>query len=257
MSLSFTDPQPILGPATANLYTKYVRITDETELRAHILRVRAILDNNPCDYRCIKEFRFAQPRLLERPIYSIILSQRLSDPSTPRPLLDIGCCTGTDLRQLVVDGYPASELVGIDQYALFVDAGYELFRDRKTCGVRFVIGNALEEGFPRGTRLEGERFEVVHAGSVVHLLDRKQIRNFVKGVRELVRPGGWFVGGHMGASETKDFVEVSGLRHLEAPAEFKRILEEEGFVEVVVNAENRGVREGVHTMWVDFVAKVQ
>ncbi|RUP44112.1 hypothetical protein BC936DRAFT_149921 [Jimgerdemannia flammicorona] len=45
MSLSFTDPQPILGPATANLYTKYVRITDETELRAHILRVRAILDN--------------------------------------------------------------------------------------------------------------------------------------------------------------------------------------------------------------------
>ena len=51
---------------------------------------------------------------------------------------------GTDLRKLVRDGYPASNVVGCDLRPEYFDFGYELFGDRDRCPIRFFAGNIFD-----------------------------------------------------------------------------------------------------------------
>lgn len=51
---------------------------------------------------------------------------------------------GTDLRKLVCDGYPASNVIGCDLRQQYFDLGYELFGDADRCPIRFFGGNIFE-----------------------------------------------------------------------------------------------------------------
>ena len=51
---------------------------------------------------------------------------------------------GTDLRKLVFDGYPGSNVIGCDLRPEYVDLGYELFGDRDRCPIRFITGNIFD-----------------------------------------------------------------------------------------------------------------
>lgn len=44
---------------------------------------------------------------------------------------------GTDVRKLVWQGYPASNVLGCDLRQEFIDAGYELYQDRGSCKIHF------------------------------------------------------------------------------------------------------------------------
>ena len=60
----------------------------------------------------------------------------------------MGCCFGTDLRQLRIDGFPLQSLFGIDVEESFLDIGTDiLFHDREQFRNRFVKVDVLRPNF--------------------------------------------------------------------------------------------------------------
>jgi len=52
-------------------------------------------------HTCIRESLFAEPRIDHHFAYPAIISTRASR----KLLIDVGCCMGTDVRKLTLDGY--------------------------------------------------------------------------------------------------------------------------------------------------------
>lgn len=50
---------------------------------------------------------------------------------------------GTDVRKLVRDGYPATQIVGCDLRQSYITSGYKLFDDKETCQIRFITSDVL------------------------------------------------------------------------------------------------------------------
>eukprot|EP00741_Cyanophora_paradoxa_P014005 tig00020723_g13519.t1 len=143
-------------------------------------------------FRCIQEGRFVWPRMSMHPDYSRVLEELRKDTTPPPLLLDVGCCTGTDLRKLVLDGVPASALVGIELDDRFLELGYELFQDRGNANApRFYAMDFLATRPP--ANLLGAASHV-YAGSVLHLLSETAVEAFVFRARSALRPGGVFFG---------------------------------------------------------------
>jgi ubiquinone/menaquinone biosynthesis C-methylase UbiE len=115
-------------------------------------------------YPCIGRWRFLDLYITNAPEYPDIIA-RLKAGET---LLDVGCCFGHILRQVVVDGAPAKNLAGTDLRPEFIELGYELFRDKDTLDVNFVTGDVLD---PTNTSLAvlDAKFDIVHSASFFHL----------------------------------------------------------------------------------------
>lgn len=68
--------------------------------------------------------------------------------STDRAILLIAhkaySAVGTDVRRLVFDGYPASNVLGCDLRQSYIDQGHELYRDADTCGIRFFTSDVFD-----------------------------------------------------------------------------------------------------------------
>lgn len=166
---------------------------------------------------------------------------------------------GTDLRMLVWEGYPAEYLVGSDINAHFIDCGYDLFRDRNNCKITFFVGDVFD---PEPSAKYRHRAAVVNAGSVIHLLNSiESIREFVRRIANLLRPGGIFVGSHMGADHTISvFREDYNVSKQYASAQdLQKILEDENFTNVEITSQPRKPQKGLvvkgfQPMWMQFCA---
>jgi hypothetical protein len=76
-----------------------------------------------------------------------------------------------DLRKLVHDGAPASQLHGAELEAPFIEMGYELFRDRETFKAQFMVADIFDMSADRPlSELEG-KMDIVHVGLFLHLFD--------------------------------------------------------------------------------------
>ncbi|KAL2059602.1 hypothetical protein ABVK25_000895 [Lepraria finkii] len=69
-------------------------------------------------YTCIGQFRFLSLNLRSHLLYHLLLSHLQTKNSK---ILDIGCCFGQDIRQLVIDRVPAENIYGIDVELKFID----------------------------------------------------------------------------------------------------------------------------------------
>ena len=56
-------------------------------------------------FTCIAQCLFAEPRIDLHFIYPMILADLAIHAN--KTLVDVGCCTGTDIRTLIAHGYPA------------------------------------------------------------------------------------------------------------------------------------------------------
>lgn len=83
-------------------------------------------------------------------------------------LLDAGCAFGYVLRQLAVDGAPASNLIGAELRQGFIDLGYELFKDRDTFDARFYAGDLLDAEDHSYDEING-KIDIIHAAALFHL----------------------------------------------------------------------------------------
>ncbi|MFJ3928327.1 class I SAM-dependent methyltransferase [Streptomyces sp. NPDC090022] len=105
------------------------------------------------------------------------LSSLLPDGGTA---LDLGCGTGTNLRALAARGYRGT---GVDQSAAFVDYA----RAAGGAGLTYVHGRAE-------TYRTDERYDLVYSlFMTLNYLPRAELGATLRGIRELLRPGGHVV----------------------------------------------------------------
>jgi SAM-dependent methyltransferase len=129
-------------------------------------------------YGCVGSFRFLDlTPTIRDPLFHTVAA-RLRAPNSKETFLDVGCCLGHVVRQLIADGVPSERLYGTDLQALFLDLGYELFRDRDADKSRatYVAGDMLAEEDEGLDRLTG-RIDIIYASAFFHLFEREgQVR---------------------------------------------------------------------------------
>ena len=157
--------------------------------------------SNP--YPCIGLYRFLNLTLLTHPLYDTIL-KRLQSPDAT--YLDLGCCFGQDLRQLVQDGIPSQQLIGLDIEGPLMETGYEFFLDRASLQSRFVVADIFK-GATQGavwTDLENRGIDVLHCSAFFHLFPLAEQISAAKSIAKLVKNGGVIVGRQIGSVEPGD-----------------------------------------------------
>jgi SAM-dependent methyltransferase len=121
--------------------------------------------------------------------YPAILARLKSSPE--QKYLDLGCCFGQDIRKLVSDGVPSSQLSGCDLRAGFFELGYELFLDQETLESKFfeadVFAAANEDAGKALAGLDG-KVDILYAGSFLHLFDWNGQVKVCERIVKLLRP---------------------------------------------------------------------
>jgi SAM-dependent methyltransferase len=205
-------PEIPLYPETKDLFRSYAQMEpEEIRQQTQLIWQQAMRVHQ---YHCIRGYRF---------LY-----------------LDLGCNLGTDLRQLIVDGADPAKLVGVDLQATFIELGYQLFNDRQSLTAQFFDGDILDTEFLDPTLKSGtfseflDRFDLIHAGSLLHLLSKEENELLFSKIGHLLKPGGIFAGRAVGKSQPENIEHPGGFRHLYSPASLQQHLSELDFKEVEV-----------------------
>ncbi|KIP09354.1 hypothetical protein PHLGIDRAFT_12017 [Phlebiopsis gigantea 11061_1 CR5-6] len=117
---------------------------DDNEVKARVLEIQQDFSQQH-EYPCIYAFHFVTLYMDTNPIYSEVLAAGKSGNTL---FLDLGCCMGTDVRKLVYDGYPASNVVGCDLRSEFIDFGHILYRDKGSCSIHFFAYDIFDVPYP-------------------------------------------------------------------------------------------------------------
>ncbi|RUS13212.1 hypothetical protein BC937DRAFT_95667 [Endogone sp. FLAS-F59071] len=233
------DPSEFqLDPATLHLFQSYTGKEDEVELKEYIMDVqRRALEVHP--YLCIRKFRFATLRMAAHSYYKTVLETRKASEE-PLQFLDVGCCFGTDIRQLALDGYPAEDIRGIELRPEFVQLGHELFCDTpSTFPMTIIIGNILDSSqlspepsdTPAPLDNLKSQFSFVYVGSVLHLFDEPTIDLMISRLALLTKKGGIVFGRNGGSSKPQIRVsQTAGQnRFLHSPDSLGAVFGAHGF----------------------------
>ncbi|KAF8896605.1 hypothetical protein BD779DRAFT_1433381 [Infundibulicybe gibba] len=149
--LTFTDPAscPPLDDSLYSLneeelafFMRQTGLQDASEIRDHILSVQKKAYGIH-SYPCIRLLKFTSLRINHLPAYQRVL--QLPRERGNAIFLDVGCCLGTEIRQVVADGWPIESIVASDLQRAFWECGHELFRStHETFPVPFVQGDVLD-----------------------------------------------------------------------------------------------------------------
>ncbi|OAX31099.1 hypothetical protein K503DRAFT_645273, partial [Rhizopogon vinicolor AM-OR11-026] len=136
---------------------KLTGIEDDAALKRHILNVQAKA-YKIAPYGCIYLFGFTRRKISWLPAYGQVL--RLGRERKDSIFLDIGCCLGSDIREVVHDGFPAAKTIGTDLHPELWNLGHELYNTSPdTFPAHFVGGDAFKPEIltvaPPSTRTTG------------------------------------------------------------------------------------------------------
>ncbi|KAI0336236.1 hypothetical protein GY45DRAFT_592101 [Cubamyces sp. BRFM 1775] len=207
-------------------------ISDEEELKDHILRVQAEA-YSVYPYPCIRRFGFIHFKLFRLPGYDRLLS--LGRQCKNGILLDVGCCFGDDVRKAAADGFPAERIVASDLHAEYWELGHKLFRTtNETFPASFMSGNVFdpthlevlpppktydpESGSPPDlselSSLNPLRGHVIaiHASSFFHLFDEEKQEHIARAFAGLLSPmpGSMILGMQGGVGHINPMVKTHG-----------------------------------------------
>ncbi|EFQ30413.1 methyltransferase domain-containing protein [Colletotrichum graminicola] len=165
-------------------------------------------------YPCIGDFHFLDFNLAQRSSYPQMIAA-LQEPDARH--LEIACCVGQDLRRLAHDGVDSAKTVAVELERGYIEAGYELFRDRDRLRTRFVVADLLDDGNAELAGLEGS-FDTAHMGLCLHLWNREEQLAVLQRMIRLLkqRPGVMIVGaaaGHMDGVDVPGIANKPTLRH--------------------------------------------
>lgn len=175
-------------------------------------------------YPCIGQFRFLEPSFAELEEYGEVL-ERLGEG---QKLLDMACCVGQTIRQLVADGAPAENIYGCDLQQGFIELGYKLFKDRDKLGAKFLVADI----FDSNSALAGltGQIDMIYAGSFFHLWGLEKQKEVSKAVARLLRPEpkSMILGRQIGAVEAAEQTSATGTMYRHNVESFKKMWEEIG-----------------------------
>ncbi|KAG2363519.1 hypothetical protein BDR07DRAFT_1226471, partial [Suillus spraguei] len=204
-----------LDPPALEFFQQQTGITEEDDLKRHILAVQAKAFA-VAPYNCIYTFGFTKLRISQHPKYQSVL--QLGRDSRNPLLLDLGCCFGNDARKAVADGWPITRIICTDLRQEFWDLGHVLFRSTPTSfPSQFIAGDFFDPTFLSSESrltsrspldlssvaslndLHGE-VTAIHASSIFHLFSAEQQASLVRAVAALLSPvpGSIIFGAHVG-----------------------------------------------------------
>jgi SAM-dependent methyltransferase len=112
--------------------------------------------------------------------------------------LDLGCCFGQEIRQLVFDGAPSVNTYGSDLYGDFITIGYDLFKDKDRIETKFVAADVFDDSSPLADW--SGRMNIIFTGAFFHLFSLEDQERAAMRVLQLLapKPGSLLVGHHTG-----------------------------------------------------------
>ncbi len=158
---------------------------------------------------CIGLLSFLNLGLSIHPHYNTLLAL-LKDPSTR--FLDLGTCIGQDVRKLIHDGIPISQVFGSDLFPAYEGVGHALFKDEGRMKGHFVPANFFDESSDNELRKTEGTWDAVNICMFLHgfswddqLLACRLILRLLKAVK-----GSLVIGAQSGTAE-------AGESELKAP----------------------------------------
>ncbi|KZO98955.1 hypothetical protein CALVIDRAFT_478155 [Calocera viscosa TUFC12733] len=191
-------------------------------------------------YPCIRAFHFVSLMMRENSIYKDVLERGKAGDAY---LLDLGCMMGTDLRNLVRDGYPGDKLIGCDLRDNYIKAGYELYEDATTCPIKFMTGDMFSivpspsTGTPGPLDLASVKelndlhgqLSFIYTGALFHLFDESTQKAIALRLASLWKrvPGAVVFGRHQGRKVEGQIADHMGrLRYAHSPSSWERMWKE-------------------------------
>ncbi|KAJ7650404.1 hypothetical protein FB45DRAFT_819649 [Roridomyces roridus] len=257
----------VLDPEELEFLKSQTRITDEEELKTHVLAMqKKAVEVYP--YPCIKRFGFIRLKIVKnKTAYEHVLDLGRNVPGAL--LLDIGCCFGNDLRKIASDGFPAENLIASDLRQEFWDLGHELFRSTpESFPATFVPGDVFDPDFLQlCTPLTDElpdpavpdlrslgnslnplrgRISAIHTASLFHLFGQVKQLELASKLTGLLSPrSGSIIFGCHGGQPTKGYTAGSRGKQMfcHSPESWREMWQgvfEQGTVEVQVTLRNVG-----------------
>lgn len=115
------------------------------------------------------------------------------------------------MRQLVADGVPSEQLIGLDIEGPLIELGYELFKDRDTLKSQFLIADifAVATQDRAWIELEEKKADVIHCSAFFHLFPLPQQIVAARIVARLVRPNGIIVGRQSGSIKPSEYPAIA------------------------------------------------
>ncbi|KAI0344097.1 hypothetical protein BDW22DRAFT_1128383 [Trametopsis cervina] len=209
---------PNMYDVDVGFFSAVTGITDEEELKAHVLKAQAEAYAVHA-YPCIRAFAFAHTKIDRFPVYRDILT--LGKERKGALFLDLGCGVGNDLRKVILDGFPSSQVIGSDLHPDFWEIGHTLFRSTpESFPTKFVPGDVFDPTFleprhivtsvPDGPQPDLEslttltplvgRVSVIHTSAFFHLFNEERQEELARLVGSLLspEPGSIICGAHAG-----------------------------------------------------------
>ncbi|KAG5650140.1 hypothetical protein H0H81_000555 [Sphagnurus paluster] len=140
--LPFDEALYTLEGACLAFYRNQTGITDEAELKRHLLSVTARAYDE-YGYACLRTFMFTQMHVINLPMYQKVLE--LGRTRTGALFLDLACGLGNFVRKVVADGWPVENVIASDLNSGLWTYGHELFKSSAdSFPAAFVLGDVFD-----------------------------------------------------------------------------------------------------------------
>jgi len=206
-----------------------------------------------CSYRCIRTYSYLTTRIAKNPFYDDSIKSNISDLF----ILDIGCCVGSDMRKLILDGASPDKMLGVDLESRFFEVGFEIFEDKeKLPNNLFIQGDFTEEtNFiekiisamkERKEDIQNykfeENFDLIQLGAVLHLLTEEKVSKLLRLIFNnlLKKNNGCLIGQTIGiVSNPSGFTQTGDLRYLHSSESLQKLMEDIGYSNIEIFETNR------------------
>jgi SAM-dependent methyltransferase len=212
-----------LAPAMREVLVRYSGIPPN-EVLDHVVKIR----NEAWKvfpYPCIGQFRFVEPGFTH---LSKEFDESIQRLRKGEKFLDMACCFGHAIRELVHGGAPAENIYGCDLKPDFIELGYKLFQDRDKLSSKFITADIFD---PNSALAQYKGyFDIIHAGKFFHLWGYDTQLVVSKAVLELLRPqpGSMIIGSQIGATEAGEEQSPTGTMFRHNPESLREMWEKIG-----------------------------
>ncbi|KAM0445261.1 hypothetical protein ACHAO4_009859 [Trichoderma viride] len=201
------------------LLHEYSGIQNE-DVRNHVESIRP--------YPCIRRYRFLDLIMKTTDVYQEVLDRVKKGAK----FMDLGCCFGQEIRQLVHDGAPSVNTYGSDLWGDFLSIGYELFKDKDRLQTTFIAADIFDDSSPL-VELAG-KMNIIYVGDFFHLFSLEEQEKAAIRVAQLLaaQPGSLIIGRQSGSETAGEYTragDTSGRKHFQHnPESWKQLWERIG-----------------------------